>query len=88
MIVQPLYKKVLVAENKSETTTASGIILEDALSVHESKRGTVLAIGPEVTTVKVGDVVLLEWKKAAIVKIGDAQRVMVSEDDIVAVIEN
>jgi co-chaperonin GroES (HSP10) len=38
--------------------------------------------------VKVGDVIMLEWNKAQVVKIGDAQRVIVSEDDIVAVVED
>jgi chaperonin GroES len=87
MNVQPLKKKVLVAENKAETKSASGIILEGATSVNESKRATVLAIGPDVTLVNVGDVVLLEWAKAQAVKVGDAQRAIVDEDNIVAVLE-
>jgi co-chaperonin GroES (HSP10) len=87
MNVQPLKKKVLVAENKTETKSASGIILEGATSVNESKRATVLAIGPDVTLVNVGDVVLLEWSKAQAVKVGDAQRAIVDEDNIVAVLE-
>jgi len=87
MNVQPLKKKVLVAENKAETKSASGIILEGATSVNESKRATVLAIGPDVTLVNVGDIVLLEWTKAHVVKVGDAQRAIIDEDNIVAVLE-
>jgi co-chaperonin GroES (HSP10) len=87
MIVTPLKKKVLVAENKIEQTTESGIILDGTTSNRESKQGTVLAIGPGVTLVAVGDIVLLEWNKAQVVKIGDAQRVIVDEDNIVAVME-
>lgn len=87
MNVKPLKKKVLVAENKSEVKSESGIILEGASSVSESKRATVLAIGPEVTLVEVGDVVLLEWNKAQAVKVGDAQRAIIDEDNIVAVME-
>jgi len=87
MNVQPLKKKVLVAENKAETKSASGIILEGATSVNESKRATVWAIGPDVTLVNVGDIVLLEWTKAHVVKVGDAQRAIVDEDNIVAVLE-
>jgi len=86
--VTPLKKKVLVAENKVEQVTESGIILEGTTSNRESKRGTVLAVGPEVTLVKVGDVILLEWAKAQVVKIDDAQRVIVDEDNIVAVFED
>jgi co-chaperonin GroES (HSP10) len=86
--VTPLKKKVLVAENKVEQTTESGIILEGTTSNRESKRGTVIAVGPEVTMVSVGDVILLEWAKAQVVKIDDAQRVIIDEDNIVAVFED
>jgi len=88
MTVTPLKKKVLVAENKVEQTTESGIILEGTTSNRDSKQGTVLAVGPQVTLVKVGDVILLEWNKAQVVKIGDAQRVIVDEENIVAVVED
>jgi co-chaperonin GroES (HSP10) len=87
MEVRPLRKKVLVAENKSEVKSESGIILDGATSVRESKRATVLAIGPEVTEVKVGDVVLVEWAKATPVKVGDVQRAMIEQEHIVAVFE-
>ena len=87
MPVRPLHKKVLVAENKKESQTASGIIL-DSQGLGESKTGTVLAIGPEVTAVAVGDKVLLMWNKAAVVNVDGSQRVMVLEEDIVAVLED
>jgi co-chaperonin GroES (HSP10) len=86
MNIQPMKKFVLVAENKRENTTQSGIILEGA-GFDQSKTGTVLAIGPDVTDVKVSDVIYLEWNKGAIVKIGDAQRIMIKEEFIVAVAE-
>ena len=86
MQLKPLTDKVLVAENNSETKSESGIILDHANSVRESKTGTVLAIGPDVTEVQVGDKVLLDWSKASVVKLGDAQRVVLKESDIVAVL--
>ena len=87
MNITPLKKKILIAENKSEHKTDSGIILEGATSVKESKQATVLAIGPDVTMVNVGDVIMLEWHKAQVVKIGDAQRAIVDEEFVVAVVE-
>ena len=87
MIVKPLKKKVLVAENKSESKSESGIILEGATSVRESKKATVIAIGPDVTMVEEGDVILLDWTKGTVVKIGDAQRVIIDEENIVAVFD-
>lgn len=87
MNVKPIKKNVLVAENKGEVKSESGLILDNATSVRESKTGTILAIGPDVTMVDVGNKILLDWTKGTVVKIGDAQRVMISEDNIVAVIE-
>lgn len=87
MNIIPLKDRILVAENNSETKTESGIILEGANSVRESKRATVLAIGPDVKDVKVGDVILLEWNKASVVKVGDTQRAMIKEENVVAVFE-
>lgn len=88
MAVRPLGKKVLVAENKRDNTTASGIVIEGTDRHGESKSGTVLAIGPEVTAVQVGDKVLLDWSKAQLATVDGAQRVMILEENIVAVLEN
>lgn len=88
MIFKPLGKKVLVAENKRENQTASGIILEGTQGLGESKTGTVVAIGPEVTQVQVGDKILLEWNKATVTTVDGAQRVIILEENIVAVLEN
>lgn len=87
MVVKPIKNRVLVAENKVEQKTSSGIILDGTTSNRDSKTGTVLAVGPNVTLVAVGDKILLDWTKASLVKVGDAQRVMISEDDIVAILE-
>lgn len=87
MVFRPLKSQVLVAENKTETKSDSGIILEHANSIRESKTGTVLAIGPLVTDVEVGDKILLDWSKATVVRLDDAQRVVIKQEDIVAIIE-
>ena len=87
MNVMPLKDFVLVAENVSEVKSEVGIILTNATSVRDSKTGTVLAIGPDVVDVKVGDKIYLEWNKARVVKVNDAQRVIIKQEDIVAVVE-
>ena len=87
MIVKPLFKKVLVAEIKAVTKSEAGIILDNANSVREQNRAKVLAIGPDVTDVKEGDTILLDWTKASVVKIDGAQRAVVDQDHIVAVLE-
>jgi chaperonin GroES len=87
MNIVPINDRVLIAENKKETKTESGIILEGARGVGDTAQGTVLAVGPKVTEVKVGDVILLDWAKASPVKVGDAQRAMIKEEFIIAVVE-
>lgn len=88
MNVTPLKDIVLVAENKRESTTSSGIVIADAQGLGESKTATVLAIGPKVESVVVGDKILLLWNKGQVVTIDGAQRVMIKEEDIVAVLED
>lgn len=87
MNIKPLFKKVLVAEVKAVTKSDSGIILDGANSVREQNRGKVLAIGPDVTDVQVGDTILLDWTKASVVKVDGVQRAIVDQDHIVAVLE-
>lgn len=87
MNVNPLKSKVLIAEVKMETKSEAGIILEKAASAANSNAGKVIAVGPDVKEVKVGDTVYLEWSKGDIVKIDGDQRVMIDEQYIAAVLE-
>jgi co-chaperonin GroES (HSP10) len=81
-----LNDRILVAENKKEEKTSSGIIIEGARGVGDTAQATVLAIGPDVEEVKVGDVVLIEWSKASPVKVGDVQRAMLKEEFVIAIV--
>lgn len=87
MQIVPMNDRILVAENKKEQTTGSGIIIEGARGVGDTAKATVLAIGPNVKDVKVGDVVLLDWSKASPVKVGDVQRAMIKEEFVIAICE-
>lgn len=88
MNILPLKTQVLVAENKKEDTTESGIIIEGTRGAGNTAKATVLAVGPDVTDVKVNDVILLDWAKASPVKIGDVQRAMIKEEFIIGVFES
>jgi len=87
MNILPLNTQVLVAENKKEDKTESGIIIEGIRNPLNTAKATVLAVGPDVTEVKINDVVLLDWAKASPVKLGDVQRAMIKEEFIIAVFE-
>lgn len=86
MEIKPLKKMVLIAEKARERATESGIILGDR-GTGDMAHATVLAIGDQVTEVKVGDVVLPEWGKSSVVKVDGAQRAMIKEEHIIAVVE-
>ena len=85
MEIRPMNDRVLIAQNAKEKTTESGIILGER-GTGEITKATVLAIGPDVTEVKVGDVVLPEWAKASPVKLDGNERAMIKEEHIIAVV--
>ena len=81
MEVRPLRKKVALKEFITEATSSSGIVLMGG------NDGTpefgVVAIGPEVTEVKVGDRVMIEMGRGNIVE----DMLIIEEQFITAVIE-
>lgn len=95
MKIRPLHDKVLIKRLEEEKTTASGLIIPDSATEKPSK-GEVLAVGKGKTNnngdivaleVKVGDVVLFGQYAGSEVKVDNETLLMMSEDDITAVIE-
>lgn len=84
-MIEPLGKRVYIAEVKAEKKTASGIILEGANSVKETKFAEVLEIGYDVRKVRVGQKVIIDWGKCIPVKINDVERALIDEDNILAI---
>jgi co-chaperonin GroES (HSP10) len=82
MTFEPLGKRVYIAEVKTEKKTASGIILEGANSIRETKFAEVLAVGYDVKKVRVGQRIVLDWSKCFPVKVGDVERAVIDEDHI------
>jgi chaperonin GroES len=66
MNIKPLGNRIVVERIEASKETESGIILR---STPDPDKAKVLAIGPLVNEVEVGDVVLLNWNAA--VKSGD-----------------
>lgn len=77
--MQVLKKNVLVRKIKPEY---SGLI--QGVVSEENTQGKIMNIGSEVTLVNLGELAILDWKKAKNVG-GDLW--VVSEDDIVAIID-
>lgn len=66
MNIKPLSNKIVIKRIEGSKQTESGIILK---RTEEPDRAEVLAIGPDVDEVQVGDIVLLDWNVA--IKSGD-----------------
>lgn len=81
----PLGTNVYIAEVRKEKKTASGIILDGAASVSETKFAEVLAVGYDVKKVRVGDRIVLNWSKCFPVKVNDIERAIIAEEHILAV---
>ena len=87
MNYKPLRNNVLLIEKEKPVETESGIYLGDAKADHNNRAGIVLAIGPEVTEVQVGDEVYPMWSKGTTIKEGDEYMAMMSVENILAVVE-
>lgn len=86
-MIRPLGKRVVVQLMEKESVTPGGIVLTRVDS-DEVTRGLVLAIGPEVVDISVGDVILANWNKGQKMKVEDLDAYVVAEDDVVLVFED
>ncbi len=95
MKIRPLADKVLVERLDAETTTAGGIVLPDSAQEKPAK-GKIVAAGDgrimddgsqQKLQVKKGDVVLFASYAGTDVKAGDKEYLIMTESDIMAVVE-
>jgi co-chaperonin GroES (HSP10) len=84
---KPLRKNVVIAQIKRATTTSSGIIIEGARSIADTETGRVISIGDDVTLVKVGDELLVDWSKTGVITLDGEQRCVIDEINIIAVLD-
>ena len=93
--LQPLGDKVVVEREQSQEKTAGGIFIPDAAKDKPS-RGTIIAVGTGKVLddgtrgkmqVKKGDRVLFTSYAPEVIEIGDNEYLLMSESDILAVIE-
>ncbi len=94
MQLRPLGGHVIVEPQERETKTASGIYLPDTGEKRQGQ-GVVIAVGPgklekgerQPVDVKVGDVVVFKQYSPDEVKLENKTYLIVSTDDVTAVIE-
>lgn len=84
-MIQPLFDQIQIDIKKAETVTSSGLILSENKDI-KLEQATVLAVGPDVTTVKVGDTILLKAYSADIIELNKEEISFVKEENVLATI--
>ncbi len=96
MILKPLGNHIVVQSIKKEAITASGIIIPDTAEKERPEQGTVVAIGPgkllesgtrQAIDLKVGDSIVFKKYSPDEVKLGDQTYLILSADDVMAIVE-
>lgn len=87
MIIKPLGKRVLIQEVKQEEVTKSGIVLPGTVSKEKPITGEILAVGDEVSEVKVGEKVIYEKYTGTEVKDGDVEYLLIDMKNVLAIVE-
>jgi len=86
-ILKPIKSNVIVELIEKEKVTSGGIILQKA-DPTEANRGLVVAIGPEVTDIVLGQEVLPNWNAAKKMKFEEQNLYVVDEEEIVLIFED
>lgn len=95
-MLRPLNDRVIIKPAAKEEMTKTGIILPDTASKERPEQGEVIAIGPgrllengsrAVMNVAVGNTVVFKKYSPDEVKVGDVEYLVISESDILAVLE-
>ncbi len=96
MKLKPLFNNVIVKPLKDEKVTESGIILPDTVDKEKPEKGEIIAVGSgkvlengqvSKMSVKVGDQVMFKKYSPDEVKVDGQDYLVLSESDIIAIIE-
>jgi len=85
-MLKPIKKNVIVEVIQKEKVSSGGILLAK-VDREEVSKGIVIGIGPEVTEVKLNEVILPNWQNAKKSKFDNQEFWIVHEDDIVLVFD-
>lgn len=86
VLIQPLADYVVAKGEEAASKTASGLYLPDA-ATEKPKTAKILAVGKDVSRVKVGDKIIYKSFSTTDVKIGADEYILVKEEDIIATVK-
>lgn len=81
--IKPLADRVVAVREKAQTKTASGLYLPDNAK-EKPVVASVVAIGPDVKTIKIGDKILYKEYSTTEIKINDTEYLIVKAEDVLA----
>lgn len=81
MSIRPLKDNIIVERIKKEEVTSGGIVLPGG-DREEADKALVVAVGPEVEGINVGDELLINWQKAPKI---DEKHYKVSFEDVIGI---
>ena len=84
--LQPLGDYLVAVAEVAESKTASGLYLPDAAK-EKPKTSKVVAVGPAVAQVKVGDRIVYKSYSTTEVKVGKEEYILVKEEDVLATVQ-
>ena len=83
MNIRPLKANVIVERIKKEEVSSGGIVLPGG-DREEADKAVVVATGPDVSTVNIGDSLLINWQKATL---AGKEIYRINEEDIIGIFE-
>ncbi len=83
--VKPLADRVVAVREEAQTKTASGIFLPDNAK-EKPVLAQVVAVGPKVTQLKVGDKIVYKEYSTTELKIDSKEYLIVKEEDVLATV--
>ena len=83
--IKPLADRVVAVREKAQEKTASGLYLPDS-SKEKPVIATVVAVGPKVEQVAVGDKIVYKEYSTTDLKINETEYLIVKEDDVLATV--
>lgn len=83
--IKPLADRVVAVREQAQTKTASGIFLPDNAK-EKPVVATVVAVGPDVKSLTVGDKIVYKEYSTTELKVNDIEYLIVKEEDVLATV--
>ena len=84
--LRPLADRVIVKQSEAEEKTKTGILLPDAAK-EKPQRGKIEAVGADVKSVKIGDIVLFDKYSGSKINVEGTDYLIIKEEDILGIFD-